>query len=126
MAPGSRRGWTRYFLVLASALIMVPLAQVLASSGLATSVAMFLLAAASVWLFTHRRKLRTTFLLPLIYIPFWAAMYLNPRGESDGMAFNVSAIAFGILCLGALLVDAFWSPYKDDQADMEYYSKFRE
>jgi len=77
-------------------------------------------------LFRWRRKLRAAFFLPLIYIAGLAAMRFGVEGGIDATRFNVAIVAFVLMSIAALLVDAFWTPHADDLAEMEHLSRFRE
>lgn len=126
MSPGLRRSWTRYLVVGASVIVMMPLLDALSQNLVLTWLGALVLAASTVILFRWRIKLRAAFFLPLIYIAGLAAMRFRVEGGIDASGFNIAIIAFILLCIAALLVDAFLSPYADDLAEMEHLSQFRE
>ena len=71
-------------------------------------------------MFRYRMKLRTSFLLPIVYIPALAATHFRFTKGIDAAEFTVAIILFIVACIAALLVDGFWSPYHDDLADLEH------
>ena len=126
MSPGMRRSWTQYLVVGAAVIVMVPLLDTLSENLVLTWVGAVVLLAATVMLFRWRNKLRTAFFLPLIFIAGLAAMRFRVEGGLDSVGFITASLAFVLTCIAAFLVDAFWSPYADDLADLEHLSQFRE
>jgi CDP-diglyceride synthetase len=105
---------------------MVPIIDLLARSPFATWLGVTILAALSAWLFRLRRKLRTSFFLPLLYAPLLAAFHFRVSDGIDTPRFTWALLLFFALCVVAGLTDAFWSPYRDDLEDLEYSSRFKE
>lgn len=126
MSPSLRRSWTQYLVVGASVVVMVPLLDVLSQSLVLTWVGVAVLSVAAVLLFRWRRRFRTAFVLPLIYIALLAAIRSREQGGVDSTGFSVAVGAFVVLCVAGLLADAFWSPYRDDLAEMEHLAEFKE
>ena len=106
--------------MLASALLMFPAIDLLAKSSVLTWLGAIFLIVTSYLMFRHRTKLRTSFLLPIVYIPALTATHFRITTGIDAAKFTVSTILFLVGCVAALLIDAFWSPYKDDLADLEH------
>ena len=126
MSPSLRRSWTQYLVVGASVVLMVPLLDALSQSLVWTWLGVAVLGVATVLLFQRRRRFRTAFVLPLIYIALLAAVRSREQGGIDSTGFSIAVGAFILLCLAGLLAGAFWSPYADDLADMEHLSQFKE
>ena len=116
----------RFIAVGASFIVMVPTADFFAPSFLLTWLAVAALCVLSVWLFLHRQKLRTLFLIPLCYAPFFSGSFFREHGGYESSGFTISIVLFFLLAIGGLLLDAFWSPYADDIADQEWLSQFKE
>lgn len=123
LTPGLRRGWTRYFVVMGSAVVMLPVIELLAPHTIATWLGVAALALASIWLFRHRRKLRTSYFLPLIYAPLLTATHFRLARGIDAPEFTVSIVLAMLFCVIALLTTASWNPYEDDLADLEHLSR---
>jgi len=126
MSPGLRRSWTQYLVVGASLIVMVPLLDALSQNLVLTWMGALVLVAATVILFRWRRALRAAFFLPLIYVAWLAAMRFRIEGGIDATGFNIAIVAFILMGIAGLLVNAFWRPYADDLAEMEHLSQFRE
>ena len=95
----------------------------MARLGSLTWLAVAALLALSVWLYLRRQSLRTAFFVPLAFAPIVAALHLQQSVPSG------SILVVGLFLLGLLLfiigglATAFWSPYKDDLAELEYRSE---
>ncbi len=126
MSPGLRRSWTQYLVVGASVVVLVPLLDALSQSLVLTWLGVAVLGVTSFLLFQRRRKFRAAFVLPLIYVALLAAVRLREQDGIDSAGFSITVGAFIFLCVTGLLADAFWSPYKDDLAEMEHLSQFKE
>jgi lysylphosphatidylglycerol synthetase-like protein (DUF2156 family) len=126
MSPGLRRSWTQYLVVLASAIVMVPLLSALSQDLMLTWLGVLVLCAMAVMLFRWRRRLRAAFFLPLIYIALLGAMRFQVEGGIDSTRFNFAIVAFILMCMSGLLVNSFWSPYADDLDEMEHMSQSKE
>lgn len=123
MAPGLRRSWTRYLVVIASVVVMLPAIDVLGKSATGTWLGVLTLVVLSGWLFHRRAQLRTTFFLPLIYAPGLAATHFRLGGSTDTPEFTTAIVLFILVCVIAGLTDAFWSPHQDDLDDLNYVSR---
>jgi hypothetical protein len=126
MSPGLRRSWTNYLAVGASVIVMMSLLDALSQNLVLTWLGVVVLGVATVMLFQWCKRLRTAFFLPVIYIAALAAMRFRVVGGIDSTGFSLAIGAFILLCIAGLLADAFWSPYQDDIAEMEYRSKFKD
>ena len=102
------------------------IADALAPYSAATWFGILALGLGSVWLFQRRRKLRTAFLLPIIYAPTLAAAHFRVRSGVDAPEFTIAMLLFVFLCIIAALTDAFWSPYEDDLEDLEHQQQMRD
>jgi hypothetical protein len=126
MSPSLGRSWTQYLVVGASVVVIVPLLDALSQSLVLTWLGVAVLGGATVLLFQWRRRFRTAFVLPLIYIALLAAIWSREQGGIDSTGISIAVGAFIVLCAAGLLADAFWSPYTDDLAEMEHPSQFKE
>jgi len=126
MAPGLRRSWMRYLVVMVSVVVMLPVIDVLGKTAIGTWLGVLTLAVLSGWLFHRRRQLRTSFFLPLIYAPGLAATHFRLRGGIDTPEFTGAIVLFILVCVVAGLTDAFWSPHQDDLDDLHYVSPSKE
>jgi hypothetical protein len=126
MSPGSKRSLLRYFVILASSLVVIPLMSVLSRSSVMTWLAAALLLVSAIVLFRSRSRTRTAFLLPICYAPFLIAARIGVVRRSDSGAFTGVLLIGLVLVLSAMVVDGFWSPYKDDLEELEYRSTRRD
>jgi hypothetical protein len=126
MSPGLGRTWARFAIVGPSAIVMLPLLNALSRSLILTWFGIVALGVATVLLFRWRRKLRASFFLPLAYLAGLSAFRLRFESGIDSIGFTVAICAFLLLCVTGLVVDAFWSPYEDDLAEMKYLANFKE
>ena len=126
MAPGTRRSWTRYLVVIASAGVMVPVMDALGRSATTTWLGVATLVILSGWLFHHRRKLRTSFFLPLLYAPALVAFHFSAGVGIDAPQFTVALLLLIVVAVVAALTDAFWRPYQDDLDDLSHVSESKE
>lgn len=99
---------------------MFPVIGVLARNPVSTWLGFGVLVAISYLMFRYRPKLRTSFLLPIVYIPALTAWHFRLTRGIDAVEFTVSIILFIVACIAALLIDGFWNPYQDDLADLEH------
>ena len=126
MQPGLQRNWLRLGILGLSTVAAIVIADALAPSAVATGCGIVALGLVSVWLFQRRRKLRTAFLLPIIYIPVFAAAHFRAQSGVDAPEFTIAMLLFIVLCIIAALTDAFWSPYEDDLKGLEYEQRVRD
>ena len=126
MSPGLRRSWTQYLVVLGSAILMVPLLDILSENLVATWLGVFVLCVSAVMLFRWRKRLRAAFFLPLVYVVLLGSMRLRVEGGIESAGFSFAVVALVLMCVLGLLADAFWNPYSDDLAEVEHLSQFKE
>ena len=122
MSPGAKRSLITSSVLLGTAVVLVPLLNLVGRNAFTSWLGVAFLVAAGIWLIRQRKKFRTAFLVPLVCVPFLIGThYSHEQGYDSPVA--LGAFLIGVLAfLVALIVDAFWSPYADDLIELEYRS----
>jgi hypothetical protein len=76
----------------------------------------------AVWLVQQRRRFRAAFFLPACFASIIGGSWFGPH--STGMLLGI--LLFVCFAVVAGLTEMFWSPYGDDLAEQEYFSRYRE
>jgi hypothetical protein len=123
MSPAEKRSSVHSAILFGSVVIGFPVAGWLSTTGSFAWLAVAALLILSGWLFHKRLAFRAAFFVPLFFAPIIAALHVQGELPADSnLALGLFVLSLLIFVVGAL-AEAFWSPYRDDFADLEYRSR---